>query len=110
MEILFFLFLLKLALALDGQGVVFHADVDVLIVQAGDFQLEYQVLLVLINVNRRNKAARRQLVFSGWLGKGLKKAGQFAEGVDSSDCHGLISLKMSCVSYDCHLQMIGCYM
>src|SRR5438270_7121352 len=93
MEILFFFFLLKLALALNGQGVVFHADVDVLIVQAGNFQLEYQVLLVLIYVYRRNKAACGQLVFSGWLGKRLKEARQFAERIDSSDCHVLVSFK-----------------
>src|SRR6185369_3074812 len=106
MEVLFFLFLLKLALALDGQCVVLHADVDVLIVQAGNFQLQYQVLLVLVHVNGRNKAARSQLVFSGWLGKVLKKARQFTEGVDSSDGQVLVSFKMSCVSYKCRLRMI----
>ena len=40
MEILFLLFLLKLALALDCECVVFHADVHVLIIQAGNFEFE----------------------------------------------------------------------
>src|SRR5712675_2447946 len=85
MEILFLLFFFKLALALDGQSVVFHADVYVLIVQAGNFQLQDQVLLVLVNVDRGNKAACGQLVLSRWFGKAFEKARQFAEGVNSSD-------------------------
>src|SRR5580700_2395800 len=37
--ILFFLFLLDPALAVDGQGIVFQADIDVLLLNARDFNL-----------------------------------------------------------------------
>jgi hypothetical protein len=38
-EVLFFLFLLNLALTMDGEGVVFDADINVFFVNARDFEL-----------------------------------------------------------------------
>src|ERR1700741_4586623 len=39
-EILFFLFLLELALAVHGQNIILHAHIDILLVDARDFHLE----------------------------------------------------------------------
>src|ERR1700752_650139 len=51
-EVLLFLFLLDLALAMDGEGIVLDADVDVFFVDARDFKLQSNVVLIFVNVNR----------------------------------------------------------
>src|ERR1700686_4567612 len=94
MEVLFLLFLLEFAFALDRQSVVFHADIDVAFVNARNFQLDDQALLVLINVNRGDKTARRQLFLTVRFGKISEKAREFAEGVNTSNQgHGLFSFR-----------------
>ena len=64
MEVLFLLFFLELALALDGQRVVFHANVQVLLFDARHFELEDDLLVVLIDVDGRHKAGSRQRAFA----------------------------------------------
>src|SRR5208337_342755 len=59
-EVLFFLFLLELAFAVHGQSVVLDADVDVLLVDSRHFDLQGDVVLVLVDVDGRSKCGRGQ--------------------------------------------------
>src|SRR6185312_1485024 len=72
MEVLFLLFFFKLALALDREGVVFQAHVQVFLVHAGNLQHENQIVLVLINVHCGNKGPSRQLRLTAAVSKVLK--------------------------------------
>jgi hypothetical protein len=56
MEVLFLPLALEAALALYRQGVVLHADIEILLAHAWDFDLEHQLVLVLIDVDRGHKA------------------------------------------------------
>ena len=60
MEVLFLLVLLEFALAFHGQSVVFHANVQVLLFHAGDFELQNDLLGVFIDIDSRHKAGSRQ--------------------------------------------------
>src|SRR5262245_39435759 len=51
MEVLLLLFFLEVALAANGQRAVLQLDVDVLLVDTGDFQLQCDGVLILININ-----------------------------------------------------------
>jgi len=55
-EVLLFLFLFDLPLAMDGEGGVLDADINVLFVNAGDFKLQSNVVLVFVNVHGRCEA------------------------------------------------------
>src|SRR5690242_3488651 len=57
MEVFFLFLLFELALAADGQRVVLEPDIDVVLIDARDFELQSDLVLVLVNVNRRNEAA-----------------------------------------------------
>src|SRR5437016_1116790 len=59
-EVLLFLFLLELALAVDGKGVVLDADVNVFLVDARDFNFQGDVVLVLVDIDRRCETGGRQ--------------------------------------------------
>src|SRR2546429_1562079 len=62
-EVLLFLFLLDLALAMDGQGVALDADINVLFVDARNFKLQSNGVLVLIDVHWRCEAGGCQRLF-----------------------------------------------
>src|ERR1035438_5937215 len=53
--VLFFLFLLELALTVNGQRVVLDTDVDVLLVDSRYFDLQRDVVLIFVDVNRQRK-------------------------------------------------------
>ena len=53
-EVLLFLFLLDLALAMDGEGGVLDADINVFFVDARDFKLQSNVVLVFVDVQVSN--------------------------------------------------------
>ena len=53
-EVLLFLFLLDLALALDGEGCVLDADINVFFVDVGDLKLQSNVVLVFVDVQVSN--------------------------------------------------------
>jgi len=55
-EVLLFLFLLDLALAMDGEGIALDADINVFFVDAGDFKLQRDVVLVFVDVHGRCEA------------------------------------------------------
>src|SRR5580692_3716163 len=59
-EVLFFLFLLELAFAVHGQGLVFDANIDVLLVNSRDFDLQRDVVLVFVYIHWRRKGAGGQ--------------------------------------------------
>lgn len=50
----------QLALAPDRQHLVLYPDVDVLLLDARRFQFDHHVMLVLIDVHRRNESAQDQ--------------------------------------------------
>jgi hypothetical protein len=52
-EVLLFLFLLDLALAMDGEGGVLDVDINILFVDAWNFKLQCNVVLVFVDVHRR---------------------------------------------------------
>src|ERR1035437_116132 len=58
--VLFFLIRLELALAVHGQCVVLDADVDILLVDSRHFDLQGDVVLVLVDVDGRSKCGRGQ--------------------------------------------------
>src|SRR5579864_147002 len=62
-EVLLFLFLLDLALAMDGEGIVLDADVDVFFVDARDFKLQSNVVLIFVDVHRWCEAGGCECVF-----------------------------------------------
>src|SRR5579883_1527155 len=51
-EVLFLLLFLKFALAANGQRVVFHLNVEIVLLHARDLKLEDNFVLILINVHR----------------------------------------------------------
>ena len=59
-EVLFLLLGLELALALDGQGAAFDADVEVLAADAGNFELEDDLLRVLVDIDGGEEVAGGQ--------------------------------------------------
>ena len=54
-EVLLFLFLLDLALAMDGESVVLNGNINVFFVDARDFNLQNNVVLVFLDVHRRRE-------------------------------------------------------
>jgi hypothetical protein len=62
-EVLLFLFLLDLTLAMDGESVVIDADVNVLLLDARNFNFQSNVLLVFLDVHRRCEAGGHQRFF-----------------------------------------------
>src|SRR4029077_11503540 len=52
-EILFFLFLLELTLAVHGEGVVLDADVEVFLIDPRDFDLQVYGVLIFIDIHCR---------------------------------------------------------
>src|SRR5713226_1826888 len=61
--VLFLLFLLDVALAMDGEGIVVDVDMNVLFVDARDFKLQSNVVLVFVGVHRRYEAGGCQRLF-----------------------------------------------
>src|SRR4030095_4830879 len=55
-----FLFLLQLTLAVYGEGVVLNANINVSLVDARDFNLQGDVVLVFVDVHWRRKTGGRQ--------------------------------------------------
>jgi hypothetical protein len=55
-EVLLFLFLLDLALAMDCEGAVLDTDINVFFVDARNFKLQSNVLLVFVDVHGRCEA------------------------------------------------------
>src|SRR5579864_4358427 len=89
--VLFLLFLFELAFAPDGQGVVLQADINVLLLNSGNFHLEGNVVLVLVNVHGWREGGGRQPLFAGLPETLLKQAVhpvlhrcQLTEGVPTS--------------------------
>src|SRR5579859_3810147 len=67
--VFFFLFLLDLALAVHGQRAVLHADIDVFLVDARDFDLQRDLVFVFVDVNGGSKGAgRKGLVLASGVG------------------------------------------
>jgi hypothetical protein len=62
-EVLLFFFLLNLALAMDGEGVVLNADINVFFVDARDVDLQNNVVPVLVYVHRRREGSGCQRLF-----------------------------------------------
>src|SRR5207249_9991433 len=62
-EVLLFLFLFDLALAMDGEGVPLDADINVLFVDARNFKLQSNGVLVLIDVHWWCEAGGCQRLF-----------------------------------------------
>src|SRR3984957_19055017 len=60
--VLFFLFLFDLALAVHGQDVVFDLDIDILLVDSRHFNLQRDLVLILVDVNGRGEARRGQRI------------------------------------------------
>src|SRR6266446_4934707 len=58
--VLFFFFLLDLALTVDGEGIVLNADIDIFLVDARDFDLQANVVLVFVNVDGGGEARSSQ--------------------------------------------------
>src|SRR5271167_837990 len=58
--VLFFFFLLKLALAVDNQCIVLYADINVFFLNARDFNFQSEIVLVFVDVHRRCEAGGRQ--------------------------------------------------
>jgi len=59
MEVLLFFFGLELAFALDRESVVFHAHIQVLLFHARNFNLENQLVGILIDIDCRHKIGSR---------------------------------------------------
>jgi len=51
-EVLFLLLLLELTLAVHGQDIVLHANIDVLLLDPGNFDVQRDMVLVLVNIDR----------------------------------------------------------
>src|SRR5271166_4052666 len=58
--VFFFFFLLKLALAVDYQGIVLDTDINVFFLNARNFNFQSEVVLVFVDVHRRREAGGRQ--------------------------------------------------
>src|SRR5215469_479944 len=69
--ILFLLVLFELALAVDGQVVVFHANVDILLIDPGHFDLQSDVVVVFVDIDSGRENAGGQRLFPAWLSKVL---------------------------------------
>lgn len=94
--VLFFLLLLELALAVNGERGVLDANVDVLLVDAGDFDFERDVVLIFADVNRGREASGRGGLFLSALRiaeqtvHAVLQGHEFAEWIPPGDeCHGL---------------------
>src|SRR6266480_2425192 len=61
--VLFFLVFLQLALAVHGQRVAFDADIDILLVNARDFHLQSNGVLVFVDVHWRCEVGSGQRLF-----------------------------------------------
>ena len=59
MEVLLLLFGFELALALDGERVVFHANIQVLLFDARNFELQHDLRGVFINIDCGRKSGSR---------------------------------------------------
>src|ERR1700751_2748010 len=62
-EIFLLLFLLNLALTVDGEGVALDADINILFVDARDFKLQSNVVLAFVDVHGRCEVGSRQCFF-----------------------------------------------
>src|ERR1035441_5650055 len=94
MEVLLLLLGLELALALNCQCVVFHADIQVLFVDTRNFKLQHDLLRIFIDIDRRHKTGSSHRVAS---------VVQVAEkGVDSIlQCNNLSKWVPTSDGYDC---------
>src|SRR5260370_38400155 len=94
-EVLFFLFLLELALAVHGQSVVLNPDVDVFLFDSRDLNLQRDVVLVLIDVHgRREVRSGKSLVAAVAIGVAeqavhpVLQSGELTEWFPASkNCH-----------------------
>ena len=68
-EVFLFLFFLDLALALHGKGVVVDANINVIFVNAGDFDLQRDVVLILVDIDWRCEAGGGQRFFRSFGAK-----------------------------------------
>src|SRR5579863_9737008 len=79
--VLFFLFLLDLALAVHSEGVVLHADVDVFLVDSGHIDLQIDLVLVFVVVNGGGKArGGKRVVLAAAVGLAENAVDAFLQG------------------------------
>src|SRR4029434_361219 len=62
-EVFLLLFLLDLALAVDGEGVTLDANITIFLIDARDFKLQTNVVLVFVDVYRRCEVGGGQRLF-----------------------------------------------
>src|SRR5271170_7925943 len=103
-EVLFLLFLLKLPLAANGQEVVFNANVKVFLLHSRHFEVQRDLVLVLIDVDRRSETGGRQRgAFTALVaGKILKKRvhavlqySNFTEWVPTNNSHCFSPIRLT---------------
>jgi len=70
-EVLLLLFLFELALAMDGEGGVLDADINVFLFDARNLKLQSNVVLVFVDVHGRCKAGGRQCLLGNFGAIGL---------------------------------------
>jgi hypothetical protein len=96
MEVLFLFFLLEFALAFDAEHIVFELDVEVALLEAGDFDVEDDFVLILIDVDRGNESGSDEgvIVVLGAVVlleervHAVLECEHVAEGIPTSDSHG----------------------
>ena len=93
-KVLFFLFLLEFTLAVYGEQIVLDPDIDVLLVNSRNFNLQRDIVLVLVHVHRRRKSRRGECLFVIAVGvaeqtvHAVLQSAEFAEWVPASkNCH-----------------------
>src|ERR1700745_3887941 len=72
-EVFLLLLIFDLALAVDGERVAFDTDINIFFVDARDFKLESNVVLVFVDVHRRCKVRARQSLLGSFGAEGLPK-------------------------------------
>src|SRR5579871_3841290 len=107
-EILFLLLSLEFPLTLHGKYLILHAYIQIILLDARNFELQNHLLGILIHIHRRHKATRRQaLVFARGVAKVMKNrvqpvlqqrhiAQRRAKRCKSSDRHRNFSQTDSC--------------
>jgi hypothetical protein len=81
-EVFFLLFGFEFALALDDQGAAFDADVEVFAADAGDLELECELLGVFVDIDRGDEVAHGE-AFGGGLKVGLGTSEVVEDGVEA---------------------------
>ena len=60
MEVFLFFLSLELPLALDGQGIVFHPNVEVVLLHTRNLELHHDLLRVLVDIDCGHEASSRE--------------------------------------------------